>query len=90
MTSKATARHCARYALSPRARYLGLTRADGSALVPTVLRATILPAAVLRYFNGRGERELISEPGMLHYVAAVLRPRLPDPARESELSEATP
>lgn len=73
--SRRKARWFALYALdSPRARWLGLTRSDGSEPVATVWRCTVNAADVLGYFGCRRESELVLDPSSVREVELVLRP----------------
>lgn len=61
----------ASYCTSIRARFLGLTRADGGEPRPTVWAATVAPEHVLGYFGGRGEQEIVPDPRHLTDVTAI-------------------
>lgn len=65
---RATAEHFASMAMSPRGMFLGMYREDG---VPSIWRATCDSEDVLGYFDDRGEREVVVEPGALDDVELV-------------------
>lgn len=74
--SKAKARWFALYALnSPRAWFLGLSRADGEEPVPTVWRGAVDADDVIGYFGGRRESEVVLDPSSVRDVEAILHPR---------------
>ncbi len=73
--SKARGRWFALYARdSSRARFLGLSRADGNEPVATVWRAVVDAATVLGYFGKRRESELILDPASVRDAEVILRP----------------